>query len=705
MRKWIVIAVAMGISTVAALSQQNPGGDSQVKPRAKKAANAAAVQNAGGTEAERAGADPLAAPKILPGTPEAKAIAAMFNVHDFSEVRISPDGKQVAWVESLPDKNGAMSANSAIYLADLKNPGAARRISATAAGVAHGEGDVAWSPDSKRIAFLSDAEKAGQPQLYVVSAAGGAAKRLTQFKGNVNSPGWSPDGKTIAVLYTENAVRIGSPLMPEVPDVGLIKDESYEQRLTLVDAATGKMRALSATDLYVYEFDWSPDGKRFVVSAAKGDGDNNWYVAALDTIDAESGELKELYKPDVQIANPRWSPGGEQVAYIGGIMSDEGSTGGDIYVVSGDGGAPRDVTPNINASPSWLTWTSGGREILFTVNVDGRNGVAAVDVGTAKSRVIWTDVASISSGGIFGVSLSLANDGITSAIVKQSFVRPPEVWAGEIGKWGQITKRNEGLEPPWGPAQSLHWKSDEYNIQGWLLYPPDVDPSVKYPLVVAVHGGPASMVSPHWPSRWQYTAALLAAGFFVLEPNPRGSYGSGEAFTRANVKDFGGGDFRDIVAGINEAAANAPVDPTRVGITGWSYGGYMTMWAVTQTDRFKAAVSGAGLANFQSYYGENKIDQWMIPYFGASVYDDPAVYAKSSPITFIRKAKTPTLIVVGERDGECPAPQSFEFWHALKFNGTRTQFVVYPGEGHLFLDPEHSRDVAARAVAWFRHFL
>ncbi len=152
----------------------------------------------------------------------------------------------------------------------------------------------------------------------------------------------------------------------------------------------------------------------------------------------------------------------------------------------------------------------------------------------------------------------------------------------------------------------------------------------------------------------------------MLQPNPRGSYGQGEAFTQANRKDFGYGDLRDILAGVDTVLAKYPVDPNRVGLTGWSYGGFMTMFAVTQTRRFKAAVAGAGISDWLSYYGENSIDQWMIPYFGASVYDDPAVYAKSSAINYIKQAKTPTLVVVGDRDGECPAPQSYEFWHALR---------------------------------------
>ena len=200
-------------------------------------------------------------------------------------------------------------------------------------------------------------------------------------------------------------------------------------------------------------------------------------------------------------------------------------------------------------------------------------------------------------------------------------------------------------------------------------------------------------------------AAFSALGYFVLQPNPRGSYGQGEAFTQANRKDFGYGDLRDILAGVDAVVAKYPVDPNRVGLTGWSYGGFMTMFAVTQTQRFKAAVAGAGISDWLSYYGENSIDQWMIPYFGASVYDDPAVYAKSSAINFIKQVKTPTLVVVGDRDGECPAPQSFEFWHALRDEHVPTELVVYPNEGHGFVDPAHRRDVMERAVEWFARYM
>ncbi len=627
-------------------------------------------------------------------------VGTLFSAHTFEQAAISPDGRKVAWVETLQGKDGAPTGNTAIYLSDVQENATPHRISLGSATSAHTEGSVAWSPDGQRIAFLSDAARAGQLQLYVAAVAGGAARKLTGVKGFLSTPGWSPDGKTLAILFTENATRVAGPLAAETVQTGEIKEAVTEQRLALVDVATGQLRQITPADMYVYEYDWSPDGKRFVATAAHGSGDDNWYVAELHTIEAATGETKSIYKPPLQIANPAWSPDGRRIAFIAGIMSDEGVVGNDIFTVNAVGADLRNRTPDVKSSAAWLRWMPSGQTLLSTEYVDGEVAIATMEAAGGHAEVLWHSPEQASSGN-WGFTLSVSSDGKSAALVRQSFGAPPELWAGPIGGWKQITRRNAGLKPAWGEAKSIHWASDSYDVQGWLLYPRNFDPSRKYPLVVNVHGGPASMAQSHWPDNEEFAAGLAGMGYFVLYPNPRGSFGQGEAFVRANVKDFGYGDFRDIMAGVDAAARVAPIDLGRVGISGWSYGGYMTMWAVTQTTRFKAAMAGAGLSNLQSYYGQNKIDKWMVPYFGASVYDDPAVYARSSPITFIKSVKTPTLILVGDRDGECPPPQSYEFWHALQTLGVENTFVVYPNEGHRFADPAHQRDVIARSLAWF----
>ena len=620
-------------------------------------------------------------------------ISTLFGAKTFDQTAISPDGRQVAWVENVKD-------GSAIYVTAIGG-GTPRRITANG----QSESAVAWSPDSKQIAFLSDAAKPGQPQLYISSAVSGSGRKLTGVKGFLASPGWSPDGKTIAVLFTENAERAAGPLVAEKAQIGVIEEAVTEQRLALADIASGKLRQISPADMYVYEYAWSPDGKSFVTTAAHGNGDNNWYIAQIYTIPAAGGDMKSIYKPplDSQIAVPAWSPDGKSVAFISGIMSDEPAVGGDIFIVPVEGGEAKNITPGMKASASWLTWPGGGK-ILFGEDVDGESGVASVDVASGNLETLTHAPGQLTAIG-WGTAISVAADGKTAAVVRQSLAHPPEVWAGAIGQWKQVTSSNANLKPAWGEAKSIHWQNDGLNLQGWLLYPHNFDTAKKYPMVVLVHGGPSAMAHSTWPGSHSFGVALSSAGYFVFMPNPRGSFGQGEAFTRANVKDFGYGDFRDIMTGVDQAMKEAPIDEHRLGITGWSYGGYMTMWAVTQTNRFAAAVAGAGLANFQSYYGENQIDQWMVPFFGASVYDDPQVYAKSSPITFIKNAKTPTLVLVGDSDGECPTPQSYEFWHALKTLGVETEFVVYEHEGHQFADPAHQRDVIERAAAWFNQHL
>lgn len=631
-----------------------------------------------------------------------EAMQAMFGLREFQQAEISPDGRRVAWVESLPGPGGAPSDNSAIYVAELRAPSAARRITAGDGKAAHEEHDVAWSSDSTRLAFLSDATKSGQLQLFVEEVTGGSAKQLTHLKGFLAAPGWSPDGKNIALLFTENATRPAGPLVAETPDEGVVSEEFFEQRLTLVDPATARARPISPADLYVYEFDWAPDSKRLVVTAAHGNGDDNWYVAELFTVEAASGSMRPVLKPGMQIAGPRWSPDGETIAFIGGLMSDEPIPGGDVYSVPAGGGEMRNLTSGMKMTADALAWSPDSRSIVFAGIADGQSVIAGVEVN-GEPKTIWTAAENLAPGP-FVPYVSLARDGKTSAVIRQSFEKPPEVWAGALGEWKQITHRNGGLHPAWGKFVSLQWATDIGTVQGWLIFPRDFDPAKKYPLVVRVHGGPAWAALPNWPTRWDYSMALPSQGYFVLLPNPRGSYGQGETFTRANVKDFGYGDFHDILGGVDAALQSAPIDPDRLGITGWSYGGYMTMWAVTQTNRFRAAVAGAGLSDWLSYAGVNKIDMWMPPYFGANVYDDPAVYAKSAPMTFIKNVKTPTLVVVGDRDGECPPPQSYEFWHALKTFGVPTQFVIYPNEGHFFANPAHSRDVIERAVAWFNDY-
>jgi dipeptidyl aminopeptidase/acylaminoacyl peptidase len=637
----------------------------------------------------------------LPSAGIARFVKAMSATRRFPEAAISPDGERVAFVQEETSGEGA--SITSLFITTTSSPATPRRFAVGAGKVPGTVHHLAWSPDSRRLALLSDADTPGQFQLHVAAVSSSSTQRITHVKGSLAHPSWSPDGRSVALLFTENARDPVGPTAAKAPAVGVVEEGLDVQRIAMVDVTSRALRPVSPADLYVHEYDWSPDGRRFVATAAPPPGDDGWYVSELYSIDATSGKALSLFKPSLQIGCPRFSRDGRSIAFIAGIMSDEGVIGGEIFVLPAAGGEARNLTPQREASPSWLAWMPSSREILFAENAEGGSGLATVALDGKSPRTLWRGAERLSGPvGLAGPALSVASDGKSTAVVRQSFAKPPEVWAGPVGEWAALTRANEKAQGCWGTAESLTWRNDGLAVQGWLVHPKES--GGRSSMVVSVHGGPASSVVPAWPSS-SSPLSLVCDGHFVFLPNPRGSHGRGQEFVRANVKDLGGGDLRDILAGVDEVVKTRPVDDQRLGLEGWSYGGFMTMWAVTQTHRFRAALAGAGIANWQSYYGQNGIARWMLPYFGASVYDDPAVYAKSSAINFIKNARTPTLVVVGEGDIECPPPQSFEFWRALKAHGVKTELVVYAGEGHGIAQPDNRQDLLRRTSAWFREQL
>jgi dipeptidyl aminopeptidase/acylaminoacyl peptidase len=618
----------------------------------------------------------------------------------YGDIALSSDSKHVAWVQST-----AATTTKQTYIRQTSGSTPATIVKIPITGE-RTDFDPAWSPDSRTLAVFCSAGEKEQRQLWTVNADGSDPKKITSLNGYGARPRWSHDGKQIAFLYVEGAGG-GGPLMAAPATTGVIDTAIHNQRIAVLDIGSGQLRQISPPNLHIYDYDWSPDDKAFVATAAPGPGDNNWWIAQIYTIDIAKHNATSIYKPSLQIAVPRWSPDGKSIAFIEGLMSDEGFHGGDLFTIAASGQSLTNRTRGRKSSVSSLFWLAPDR-ILFTEIVGGGSALSELTLADNSVRTIWKGAENLHAFGNFP-NFALSKDGKFAAADRSAFDAPPEIWAGPIGDWRPLTNSNSALSPTWGKAENLVWTNEGFNIQGWLLPPAKVESGKKYPMVVLIHGGPSSTEMPDWPASFGMSRAIIAAmssrGYYVLLPNPRGSYGQGEQFTRANAKDFGHGDLRDMLAGVDAAIKKYPIDPARLGVTGWSYGGFMTMWIVTQTNRFGAAVAGAGIANWQSYYGQNLIDQWMIPFFGASVYDDPAVYEKSSPVRFIKNVKTATLVIVGERDAECPAAQSYEFWHALKTLGVPTQLIVYPGEGHLFIEPKNQADRMDQTVAWFDKYL
>jgi dipeptidyl aminopeptidase/acylaminoacyl peptidase len=628
------------------------------------------------------------------------AIAAP--LHSYAGLTLSPAGDLVASVEGIDNPDGKPD-HGKIVVRSVKDGRILTTIdpcpACTYSGLTFGpDRSLAWierdrAAATTRLVWTAGDTAKGGP------IAGKAFGTIAVIKGIAQTPRFSPDGKKIALLVTLNAAKESGATQPGVRLVGEIGEKNDEQRIAVFDPAgptVSNVTPVSPANRYVYEYSWTPDGTGFVATTALGNGDDNWWVATLDAIDATTGAVRPIARPKTQINAPRVSPDGKTVAYIGGLMSDFGSVGGDIWTVPFAGGDPVDTTKDEKASVTSLAWTKTG---LRSTRLAGPDMQIAAP-GAKGTTVLWAQPSSFAAG---DGRAAYSADGATVATIVSDFEHAPAIYAGPARSPRKITTDNDG-QVALVKARSITWKNDGYDVQGWLLTPINADPAAKAPMITVVHGGPAAANVPNFVSTGGLPS-LIRAGYYVFLPNPRGSYGQGEAFTMANRRDFGGGDLRDILAGIDAVEKAAPVDDNRLGLTGGSYGGFMAMWANTQTNRFKAIVAGAGLSNWISYYGTNGIDQWMIPFFGKSAYDDPEPYVKASAITYIKKAKTPTFIYVGERDIEVPPTQSIEYWHALKELGVPTSLVIYPDEGHGIRGAEHATDVQRRTVAWFDQYL
>ena len=637
------------------------------------------------------------------GTPEAPAATATGVMHQYSSVDLSPDGRKIASVETVRQPYATSEQHGAVVIRGNDGTILARLDTCPKCKYS----GLSWAADSTRLAFVASAD--GVATLYgAIPRLPGAvpdpahpyvAYKIAELKGLLATPRWSPQGNSIAVLATAGAHKETGAVQAGAREVGEVGSSDDSQRIATTDSAGGALQFVSPDGTFVYEYDWTPDSRGFVATAAQGNGDNNWWVAKLESFTLE-GTSRVIAAPAMQMNFPRVSPDGRKVAFVGGLMSDFGSVGGDVYLVDIGGGQPANLTPGFKGTFMWLAWR--GKGLVTGLAQGGERGSALLDP-TGPSKVSGVHLEAATYNGDSGGAMALDRTGRHAAFVSESFEHAPRIEYGALGATKPITHDNDALQSA-GKAQDIHWKSDEFSVQGWLYSPPDIQPGRKYPMILVVHGGPAGAVAPRflWDDMMR---GWLDHGYFIFQPNPRGSYGQGESFTQANVKDFGGGDLRDDLAGIDAVEKVAPVDENELGLYGRSYGGFMTMWIVTHSQRFKVAAAGAGVSDWVAYYGQNGIDQWMIPYFGASAYDDPATYDRMSPIRAIKATHTPTFLYVGERDVECPAEQTREFWHGLREFNVPTSLVIYADEGHHLAKPENVADLNRRLIAWFDQYL
>lgn len=618
-------------------------------------------------------------------------------VKNVADVVPSPDGRLAVWTETVnivePEKS---ESNTQIYLARTDG---SHRLQLTRGDKSANAPD--FSPDGKWVLFASD--RSGKRNVYRIPADGGEAETLTDWKGTLGAYRLSPDGKWIAFA--------GAPERPELEiakkqklDFRVVDDEPLNQSLYLLPVEAdleGKrpVRKLVSGPFTVGGFAWSPDARVIAFETRPAPDADLARKADIQEIEIESGMVRALAATNATETEPRYSPDGRYLAFVRSTDPPVITAPNHIVLRARASGVERQLPATPDEAPNLLDWApdsrglyfvepKGTRSVLYSMPVDGPPVPAFVPKGT------------------FSPGIRLNRAGTHAGLSLQSSTEPVEAYVLNLSSKTplQVSAANANVPKlPLGETRVIHWKStDGQDIEGLLTLPVGYREGTRYPLILNIHGGPAGAFGETFiAAGGLYPIASFAAhGFAVLRSNPRGSVGYGRKFRSSNVNDWGGGDYRDLMSGIDRVIAMGIADPNRLGVMGWSYGGFMTNWVIGQTTRFKAAATGAGLSDLISMWGTNDIPTLMEDYFSGPAYEQTERYVKMSPLYYVKNVTTPTLILHGEIDPRVPTGQGYELYHALKRRGIETTMVVYPRTQHGPQEPKFILDIAQRHLDW-----
>ena len=638
----------------------------------------------------------------MPALSDMLTVADLLALRQVSDAQIHPDGELTAYVVADPVVEFKQtSARSAIWLAgDTAEP---RQLTAESTK-AH---LPRWSPDGTTLAFIGKRSGDETEQVHLLDSGWGEARELTSVNGDIESFQWSPDGRQLALLVTDPEPEEDQQRQKQGRDQIVYEDSHRYSRIWIYDASTGEARKLTEADIQIWEFAWSPDGSRLAAIVSSQPYNWCWYQHRLALVDAGTGDITTIYEPPKTITRPVWSPAADRVAMISCLWSDQGMTGGDVVVLDVADGRASNLTEGQPRSYTAVEWTSDGGFVGVAVE-DARLQICTLDAG-GTCDVLWSGEAAISYYGASIFSRDSADQQM--AVVRSDPGNPGDVWLFDLPsrEWQQLTTVNPQVAgKTMHSVETLHWSSfDGLRIHGLLVRPAGSTPDQPLPMIVLIHGGPTGVSGYDFPShRTAGWAHLLASeGYAVLLPNPRGSMGFGTEFAEANIGDMGGADLADILAGVDYCVESGIADPDRLGVGGWSYGGYLTSWVVTQTQRFKAAIAGATITNWTSFHGSSTIHQFDQAYYRSDPYNADGIYTFRSPIYHVREATTPVLFLHGEQDPICPTGQAHEMWRALTELGVDTRLVIYPREGHGPREREHVVDLLERVVAWYTRYV
>ncbi|HEY3580089.1 MAG TPA: S9 family peptidase [Pyrinomonadaceae bacterium] len=618
--------------------------------------------------------------------------------------RVSPDGSRVVYTVNdavmTPDRSEFVSQ---IWMGNIATK---QNIQLT-----FGEKtstNPKWSPDGKWLAFISN-RKDNRNNLYRLSVDGGEAEPLTELKTNVADFEWSPDGRYIAYTMSDPKTEEEEKNDKGRNDFRWVDENLKMSRLYVIPVekdANGKRepRKLTTGNYNVSDFDWSADGSHIVFTHTKTPGANDWTTGDVSIVDVATTNVTVLANTPAAEGEPMYSPDGKSIALIVTDNPPRWADTSTIQIFPANGGQPKILLASYDGTPAIAGWSADGKKIYFAEAKGTGTQLYVVDVATNHIDEIKHDTAVLGA-------MSINRSGTTLGFTRQSPDTPADVYVSSVADFKpvQISHANADLKlPALGRTEVIRWKSkDGKDIEGLLTYPVGYQQGQRVPLILNVHGGPTGVFQQTFiGGRGVYPLATLAArGYAILRANPRGSTGYGTEFRRANMKDWGGGDYQDLMSGVDKVIEMGVADPEKLGVMGWSYGGFMTTWIVTQTKRFKAASAGAPVTNLMSFNGTADIPAFIPDYFGGQFWEAMDLYQKHSPIFNVKGVTTPTMIQQGDADVRVPISQGYEFYNALKVQGVPTRMLVLPRQPHGPNEPKMQLAAMNANLEWFDKYI